>query len=105
MNLTFQPATRHEAKARVAMIGPTGSGKTWTSLQFARILAGETGRIGLIDTENASASLYADVHDFQTAAWYPEVRALRQLGREEDVPAAVAREEGDAVPFERADAD
>ena len=28
MNLTFQPATRHEAKARVAMIGPTGSGKT-----------------------------------------------------------------------------
>lgn len=77
MNLTFQPATRHEAKARVAMIGPTGSGKTWTSLQFARILAGETGRIGLIDTENASASLYADVHDFQTAAWYPPYDAAK----------------------------
>ena len=77
MTLTFTPATRHEAKARVAMIGPTGAGKTWTALQFARTLAGEHGRIGLIDTENASASLYADVHDFQTAPWYPPYDAAK----------------------------
>lgn len=77
MSLTFQPATRHEAKARVAMIGPTGSGKTWTALQFARTLAGPDGRIGVIDTENASASLYADVYDFQTAPWYPPYDAAK----------------------------
>lgn len=77
MSLTFTPATRHEAKARVAMIGPTGAGKTWTALQFARTLAGPDGRIGLIDTENASASLYADVHDFQTAPWYPPYDAAK----------------------------
>jgi len=71
MSLTFTPATRHEAKARVAMIGPTGAGKTWTALQFARTLAGPTGTIGVIDTENDSASLYSDVYQFQSAAWYP----------------------------------
>ena len=91
MNLTFQPATRHEAKARVAMIGPTGSGKTWTSLQFARILAGETGRIGLIDTENASASLYADVHDFQTAAWYPPYDAAKLAAAGRAAPSLALR--------------
>lgn len=76
-SLTFQTATRHEAKARVAMIGPTGAGKTWTALQFARVLAGEHGTIGLIDTENASASLYADVHEFQTAPWFPPYDAAK----------------------------
>lgn len=71
MNLTFTTATRHEAKARVAMIGPTGAGKTWTALQFARTLAGTDGTIGVIDTENGSASLYSDTYEFQTAPWYP----------------------------------
>ena len=33
--LTFTPATRSEAKARVAIIGPTGAGKTWTALAVA----------------------------------------------------------------------
>lgn len=75
--LNFQPATRHEAKARLAMIGPTGAGKTWTALQFARILAGSEGRIGVIDTENASASLYADDYTFDTAPWYPPYDAAK----------------------------
>lgn len=71
MSLTFTPATRHEARARVAMLGPTGAGKTWTALQFARTLAGEDGTIGVIDTENDSASLYADQYAFQAAKWMP----------------------------------
>lgn len=75
--LNFKPATRHEAKARVAMIGPTGSGKTWTALQFARTLAGEAGTIAVIDTENASASLYADDYSFDTAPWYPPYDAAK----------------------------
>lgn len=69
--LQFTPATRHEAKARVALIGPTGAGKTWTALQWAEILAGPAGTIGVIDTENGSASLYSDTYQFQTAPWYP----------------------------------
>jgi len=77
MPLQFTPAIRHEAKARVAMIGPTGAGKTWTALQFARTLAGPTGTIGVIDTENASSSLYADAYVFQTAPWYPPYDAAK----------------------------
>lgn len=55
----FQPAVKAKLKARVAIDGPTGSGKTWTALQWARILAGPDGRIGLVDTENRSAAYYA----------------------------------------------
>lgn len=55
----FQPAVKAKLKARVAIDGPTGSGKTWTALQWARVLAGPTGAIGLVDTENRSAAYYA----------------------------------------------
>lgn len=54
----FQPAVKEQLKARVAIDGPTGSGKTWTALQWATILA-EGNPVGLIDTENRSAAYYA----------------------------------------------
>lgn len=62
----FTKATKKQAKARVALIGPEGSGKTWTGLLFARALAGDGGRVAVIDTENNSASKYADAFDFDT---------------------------------------
>lgn len=77
MTLNFAPATRHQAKARVALIGPTGAGKTWTALEWARTLAGTSGTIGVIDTENDSASLYADTYTFQSAPWRPPYDAAR----------------------------
>lgn len=55
----FQPAVKESLRARVAIDGPTGSGKTWTALQWARILAGPDGAVGVIDTENRSAAYYA----------------------------------------------
>lgn len=55
----FQPAVKEKLKARVAIDGPTGSGKTWTALQLARILAGPDGLVGVVDTENRSAAYYA----------------------------------------------
>lgn len=55
----FSPARKEQLKARVALDGPTGSGKTWTALQWARILAGQDGAIGVVDTENRSAAYYA----------------------------------------------
>lgn len=55
----FQPAVKERLRARVAIDGPTGSGKTWTALQWARILAGPDGPVGVIDTENRSAAYYA----------------------------------------------
>ncbi len=59
----FQKATKYEAKGRTALIGPAGSGKSYTMLTLARALAGG-GRIAAIDTEHGSLSKYADLFDF-----------------------------------------
>jgi hypothetical protein len=51
----------YAAKGRIALVGPAGSGKSYTSLLMARALAGPTGKIAAIDTERGSLSKYADV--------------------------------------------
>lgn len=64
--MSFVKATKEQAKARIALVGLSGSGKTWTGLLWARVLAGDTGRIAVIDTEAGSASKYADQYQFDT---------------------------------------
>lgn len=61
MNITFQKARKSQAKARVANIGPSGSGKTLLGLFTGQKLG---NKIAVIDTENGSASKYADRFDF-----------------------------------------
>ncbi|MYR93057.1 MULTISPECIES: AAA family ATPase [unclassified Streptomyces] len=60
MNFSFAPATRETARARIALQGPGGSGKTKTGLRFAEKFA-NGGAIGVIDTERGSALKYAPV--------------------------------------------
>lgn len=63
--MTFTKATKKKAKARVALIGPSGSGKSFTGLSIARGLAAATsGRIAALDSEHGSLSKYADLFDF-----------------------------------------
>lgn len=57
----FRKATKAEAKLRLAVFGPSGAGKTYTSL---RIASGLGGQIGVLDSERGSASKYADRFDF-----------------------------------------
>ncbi|MBJ2318607.1 ATP-binding protein [Pseudomonas fluorescens] len=57
----FKKAERKQAKLRLALAGPSGSGKTYSALLLAQGLG---GRIAVIDTEHGSASLYADLVDF-----------------------------------------
>lgn len=57
----FKKAERKQAKLRLALAGPSGSGKTYSALLLAMGLG---GRIAVIDTEHGSASLYADLVDF-----------------------------------------
>lgn len=78
MALFTQVAVKEKLKARVAIDGPTGSGKTWTALQWAMILAGidpETGAllnpVGLIDTENRSAAYYAPTPGVEPKRLHP----------------------------------
>lgn len=60
----FAPASKKDARLRLALCGPAGSGKTFTAL---RIAAGLGGRIAVIDTEHGSAAKYADVFTFDSA--------------------------------------
>lgn len=73
----FQKAERKKAKLRAAICGTSGSGKTYSALLLARGLVGETGKIAVIDTERGSASLYADVTDFDVAELEPPYSPAR----------------------------
>ena len=55
----FKKAVRTQRPLRMAIYGPSNSGKTYTSLAIATELAGPSGKIALIDTERSSASIYA----------------------------------------------
>lgn len=61
MTIGFKKATKAQAKARVAVFGPSGAGKTFSCLRIAKGLG---GRVAVIDTERGSASKYSDRFDF-----------------------------------------
>lgn len=63
--MAFTPATRENAKLRMAIMGPSKSGKTYTALEIATELAGPEGKIAFIDTENGSASKYSGPGGFK----------------------------------------
>jgi hypothetical protein len=93
----FKRATKAQAKLRAAVFGPSGAGKTFTSL---RIATGLGGRIAVIDTEGAfhkhqdgtieemsSAAKYADRFEFDVLNLEDKsiegyVEAIRLAGEE-----------------------
>src|SRR5436190_12646790 len=61
--LSVSRASKEQAKARIALAGPAGSGKTYSAV----VVAGGLGeKVALIDTERGSASKYADEFTFDT---------------------------------------
>ena len=79
----FTKATKRRAKLRLALCGPTGSGKTYSALAIAQGLG---QRIALIDTECGSASLYADKFGFdvlELESGHPEgyIEAIHEAER------------------------
>ena len=86
----IKKATRSAAKLRIGIAGPSGSGKTYTALRVASLLG---KRVGVIDTERGSASLYADeMPDGQPLAY--DVIELDTFGPELYVNAIKAFEDG-----------
>jgi hypothetical protein len=68
--MDFVKARKSQAKARVALTGPTGAGKTYSALTLATGMAKEMGdaKIVVIDTEHGSAAKYSDLFDFSVPA-------------------------------------
>ncbi len=56
--MEIKKATRKRSKAKLAIIGPSGSGKTYSALLIGFGLT--NNKVGVIDTENHSAELYAE---------------------------------------------
>lgn len=60
--MEFKKAERRQQKLKIAFSGPSGSGKTFSSLKLATGFGAK--KIAVADTENGSASLYADAFNF-----------------------------------------
>ena len=72
----FKKAERKQAKLRLALSGPSGSGKTTGALLIAKGLG---GKIAVLDTERGSASLYADLCDFDVVELVPPYTPERYI--------------------------
>jgi hypothetical protein len=61
----FQKATKEQSFLRLALVGISGSGKTYSALNIAQHLV-SGAKIAVVDTEHGSASKYADLFEFDT---------------------------------------
>ena len=76
-NFTFTKAERKKAKLKLNLNGPSGSGKTYSALTMA---SGLGSKVAVIDTENESASLYANEFRFDTLPLRPPYTPERFAG-------------------------
>lgn len=65
----FEIATRAKSKARIALTGSSGSGKTLSALYLAYGFTGDWSKIALIDTEHERGRFYANRDDLKTGAF------------------------------------
>lgn len=65
----FSTVTRAKSKARIAVIGPSGAGKSLSSLYLGYGIAGDWGKVALIDTEHERGRFYADRTDLKTGSF------------------------------------
>jgi hypothetical protein len=80
MSNEFVPrkAEKKRVKLKMAVQGPSGSGKTWGALALAKNLWPD-GKVCVVDTENESASLYADSFQFDTIPLAPPFTTARYV--------------------------
>jgi len=83
MSFLIKKANKLAKKLRISVSASSGAGKTYSSLLLAYGLTGDWDKIVVIDSENDSASLYADLGDYNTlslkAPYTPEryIEAIR----------------------------
>ena len=65
----FETVSRAKSKVRIAVTGPSGAGKTLSSLYLGIGLAGDWSKVALIDTEHERGRFYAERSDLGTGAF------------------------------------
>lgn len=63
--MKLQTAARKRAKIKMGLQGPSGAGKTYTSLLISNGLCGSWDKLAVIDTENGSCDLYSHLGPYQ----------------------------------------
>jgi hypothetical protein len=77
--MQLQQTKRHNVKLRLGISGASGFGKTYSALQLAYGMTEDWSKIALIDTENASASLYSDLGNFNVLNLLPPYSPERYI--------------------------
>lgn len=63
--MELRKSERKRAKIKMALQGPSGSGKSYSALQLAKgLVNNDMTKIAVIDTENGSADLYSHLGNF-----------------------------------------
>jgi hypothetical protein len=70
MDIQIRKAERTKARLRLGIAGPSGGGKTMSSLKIAKGIT-PAGKIILIDTERGSGDLYADLFNYDIITLAP----------------------------------
>lgn len=60
----FEEVTRKKSKARIALVGPSGAGKTLSALLMAYGITDDWKKVALIDTEHERGRFYASRTDY-----------------------------------------
>ena len=63
--MEIRTVQRKRAKIRIGLQGPSGCGKTYSSLLMGYGITGDWSKMVIIDTENHSADLYADLGNYR----------------------------------------
>lgn len=77
--MELKQAEKKKVKLKVGFSGPSGYGKTYSALLMAYGVTGDWTKIAVVDTENKSASLYADLGPFQTIDFEPPFSPERYI--------------------------
>lgn len=77
--MQLQNAERKRVKLRLNLASPSGFGKTFSALLIAYGLTGNWKKIGVIDTENDSASLYSHLGEYKTLSLRPPYTPARYI--------------------------
>ncbi|MCH5226757.1 MAG: AAA family ATPase [Muribaculaceae bacterium] len=89
--MQLRKSSKKQAKIKLAIQGCSGSGKTFSALQLAYGLCGDWSKIAVVDSENNSADLYANLGDYNVlpleGIYTPEtyieaIRICEQAGME-----------------------
>ena len=69
--MKLQTAQRQRAKIKMGLQGPSGSGKTMSALLVAYGLCQDWTKIAVVDSENHSSELYANLGQYKTCQLEP----------------------------------